>query len=88
VVLQELMVNMRKHSMAGNVVLQFERLEERIHIYYQDNGVGMSDDIIFNNGLTNTGNRIAAIDGEITFETQAEQGLKIHIHFPIAKSNI
>jgi tetratricopeptide (TPR) repeat protein len=88
VVLQELMVNMRKHSMAGNVVLQFERLEERIHIYYQDNGVGMSDDIIFNNGLTNTGNRIAAIGGEITFETQAEQGLKIHIHFPIAKSNI
>jgi hypothetical protein len=47
-----------------------------------------SDDIIFKNGLTNTGNRIAAIGGEITFETQAEQGLKIHIHFPIAKSKI
>lgn len=47
-----------------------------------------SDDIIFKNGLKNTGNRIAAIGRDLTFVTQAEQGLKTHIHFPIAKSNI
>ena len=47
-----------------------------------------TSDITLENGVCNTGNRIAGIGGEITFETQAEQGLKIHIHFPIAKKNI
>ena len=58
------------------------------HVIACFNFKNYSDDIIFKNGLTNTGNRIAAVGGEITFETQAERGLKIHIHFPIAKSNI
>ena len=37
----------------------------------------------FKNGLTNTGNRINAINGTITFDTKIEKGLKIDIAFPI-----
>jgi signal transduction histidine kinase len=83
-ILQELMVNMKKHSSASNVAIRFEQKQHKISIYYTDNGVGMLPEQQFNNGLTNTGNRIIAIDGEITFESKVEKGLKIQITFPIS----
>lgn len=83
-ILQELMVNMAKHSSATNVELMFEHHKNQIHIYYVDNGVGMPKDIQFKNGLTNTGNRINIINGAITFDTEVEKGLKIQISFPVS----
>lgn len=83
-ILQELMVNMKKHSYASDVVLKFERNDQQIKISYTDNGVGFDDAQTFNNGLTNTGNRINTISGNITFDTKAEKGLKIKITFPVS----
>ncbi|RZK41219.1 MAG: tetratricopeptide repeat-containing sensor histidine kinase [Pedobacter sp.] len=84
-ILQELMVNMKKHSGASSVVVRFMIDANNIfHIYYADNGNGMSSEQQFNNGLTSTGNRIVAIDGEIIFDTKVEKGLKIQISFPIS----
>ncbi len=83
-ILQELMVNMKKHSSASNVVIRFEQKDDKITISYTDNGVGMLPEQQFKNGLTNTGNRIITIDGEIIFDTKAEKGLKIQISFPIS----
>lgn len=83
-ILQELMVNMSKHSKATRVVVKFEMRENWIYIHYSDNGVGMRDGAKHNNGLRNTGNRIEDIRGAITFDTQAEKGLKIQISFPIS----
>ena len=83
-VLQELMVNMDKHSEASNVAVKFMQTNNCIHIYYTDNGIGMSKERQFNNGLTNTGNRIKSIHGEIIFDTKAEKGLKVQISFPVS----
>lgn len=83
-ILQELMVNMKKHSKATSVAVRFQEREKTIFIYYTDNGIGIPADITFNNGLRNTGNRIKAIHGEITFDTEAELGLKIRILFPVS----
>lgn len=83
-ILQELMVNMKKHSGASNVAVRFEDSADQIKIYYTDNGVGMSDETSFKNGLRNTGNRIDAIHGEITFDIKVEKGLKIQICFPFS----
>jgi signal transduction histidine kinase len=83
-ILQELLVNMRKHSKASNVALRFEQKDDHIYIYYTDNGIGMNDNTRFNNGLRNTGNRIDAINGAITFDTKAEKGTKIQISFPLS----
>ncbi len=83
-IIQELMVNMKKHSQASNVVMRFENNGEQIKIYYTDNGVGMPKDKGFNNGLRNTGNRIEEINGAIIFDTEVEKGLKIQISFPIS----
>jgi signal transduction histidine kinase len=83
-ILQELMVNMKKHSHASNVVVKFEQCDNDIHIYYADNGIGMKEGFRQRNGLTNTGNRIKSLQGEIIFDTEVEKGLKIQISFPIS----
>ncbi|WAC39359.1 tetratricopeptide repeat-containing sensor histidine kinase [Pedobacter sp. SL55] len=83
-ILQELMVNMAKHSGATQVSVSFEHNNQEIKIYYKDNGVGIPKSAQFKNGLTNTGNRIKNISGSITFETLTETGLEIKISFPIS----
>jgi len=83
-ILQELMVNMKKHSHASNVVVKFEQRHNDVHIFYADNGIGMKKGFQQHNGLTNTGNRIESLHGEIIFDTEVEKGLKIQISFPIS----
>ena len=83
-VLQELMVNMRKHSKASLVALVFIEKEEYLKINYSDNGKGTTQEAIRNgNGLQNVENRISSINGKLTFETEKEQGLKIFISIPL-----
>lgn len=83
-VIRELLVNMKKHSKASNVALRFEKINNIINIYYTDNGIGISDELIFKNGLSNTVSRIENINGKITFDTKTEKGLKINISFPLS----
>lgn len=83
-VIRELMVNMKKHSNASNVALKFEKINNNINIHYTDNGIGISDELIFKNGLSNTVSRIDNINGKIIFDTKTEKGLKINISFPVS----
>jgi signal transduction histidine kinase len=81
-ILQELMVNMQKHSRADNVVIRFALKSSRCHISYVDNGIGIPNGTPQKNGLENTGNRIKGIGGQITFDSDAGKGLQIQIAFP------
>ena len=83
-IIRELLVNMKKHSKANNVILKFEKINNLININYADNGIGISDELIFKNGLSNTVSRIENINGKITFETKTEKGLKVNISFPVS----
>ena len=76
-VLQELLINMRKHSEASVVVLSFKKQDKKIKISYSDNGRGC--DLKMNTGLQNTENRIDSINGIISFETEPNQGFKSKI---------
>lgn len=81
-VLQELMVNMKKHSNASVVVLKFETDSNKIFINYYDNGKGCEKSKIIKNGLQNMENRILSVKGAITFETEPEKGFKVKITMP------
>lgn len=81
-VLQELMVNMKKHSNATIVVLKFEENQNIISIDYVDNGKGCILNEIIKNGLQNMENRIIAIKGTIIFDSEPENGFKIKISTP------
>ncbi len=80
--IRELMVNMKKHSQASHVALKFEKINSTVEIQYKDNGIGISGDLIYKNGLRNTASRIEAIGGTITFDTKIEKGLKVNLSFP------
>jgi tetratricopeptide (TPR) repeat protein len=82
-ILQELMVNMKKHSAARNVNIWFEEQAGQLKIQYTDDGVGLPANFSNGNGLTNTGNRIQEMGGRIIFDKSSTQGLKIEINLPI-----
>ncbi|WP_316930956.1 tetratricopeptide repeat-containing sensor histidine kinase [Flavobacterium reichenbachii] len=81
-VLQELMVNMKKHSASSLVVLKFDTNSKSLLIDYSDNGKGCEKKQIIKNGLQNMENRILAIKGTITFDTEPDKGFKVKITLP------
>jgi signal transduction histidine kinase len=86
-VIQELMVNMRKHSDARHVVFHFSRSDRHLEIAYKDDGHGFSSNFIKGNGLKSTGTRINQIGGEITFATETAKGAEIKILIPILSND-
>jgi signal transduction histidine kinase len=76
-VLQELMTNMKKHSGATAVLLNFRQQGKHISIAYSDNGKGCT--LKNKNGLQNAENRIQAIKGTIIFESEPGNGFRSKI---------
>ncbi|WP_317129083.1 ATP-binding protein [Flavobacterium sp. 270] len=81
-ILQELMVNMKKHSQAKLVLIQFDNDTKSIFINYTDNGKGSEQSEMIKNGLQNMESRIEAVKGTIDFETAPEKGFKAKISIP------
>ena len=83
-VLQELMVNMKKHSAATMVALRFEANPKYLIIQYTDNGKG-ADFINAKRGLglAHVENRMENIKGQITFESKPGEGFVARINIPI-----
>ncbi len=82
-VLQEWMVNMKKHSQAGQVVIRFERNDNHLKIYYKDNGVGMSKEKGKGKGIANMISRIENLGGSVLFSGGLGEGLGITIDIPL-----
>ena len=81
--LQELMINMRKHSSASIVVIQFKHKNSRISISYSDNGKGLTDNPnTTKNGLLNVENRMVSINGKVIFEPKPGKGLSLTLSYP------
>lgn len=82
-VLQELMINMGRHSEATLITIGFEDSAKILIVEYADDGVGASEqDLKAKNGLRNTEKRIQAIGGTITFDSGKDEGFKAHIQIP------
>ncbi|MFV8392606.1 tetratricopeptide repeat-containing sensor histidine kinase [Flavobacterium sp. LB2P6] len=83
-VLQELLVNMKKHSQCSLVVLTFKKNGNKLQIDYTDNGIGATlKQLNSKNGLQNIENRIQAIKGTITFDTKLDKRFRVHFIFPM-----
>ncbi|MFD2890874.1 hypothetical protein ACFS5J_02480 [Flavobacterium chuncheonense] len=77
--IQELLVNMKKHSNASLVLISFENNLNEIKITYKDNGIGITD-LKIKNGLSNMENRIENVSGKCIFES--DNGFKALINIP------
>lgn len=82
-ILQELMINLGKHSKANTVAITFENSGSDLKINYEDDGIGASkNELLLKNGLLNTEKRIKAIGGSIIFESEKGNGFKAEIRVP------
>jgi len=85
-VLNELMINMKKHSHAKNVVIVFKQEDNKGFINYKDDGVGFDSGSEFGNGLNNTVSRIKSLNGDVNFGKSEKAGVFIAISFPLESS--
>lgn len=83
-ILQEMMVNMKKHSGASLVALIFSTEKNLLKINYSDNGKGATENSINSgNGIRNIRMRLKTVNGKATIEP-AEKGFKAEICIPVS----
>lgn len=83
-VLQELLVNMKKHSYATLVSISFKRADQNIIINYTDNGKGTDiNTITLKNGIHNIETRLLAIKATIDIDSAPEKGFKVFLKIPL-----
>ncbi|MFC0514603.1 ATP-binding protein [Mucilaginibacter angelicae] len=82
-VLQELMVNMSKHSKATQAYVGFYAKDGRLCLEYRDDGVGLAGKETAGKGMHNTVSRIEALNGTISFDGVEAKGLRVLIQLPI-----
>ncbi|OAB76075.1 tetratricopeptide repeat-containing sensor histidine kinase [Cochleicola gelatinilyticus] len=81
--LQELLVNMAKHSNASLVFIKFQQQQNNIHVTYKDNGVGGSIHPKKGTGLANTASRIENCNGTFNFNPTLGKGVEVNITIPL-----
>ncbi|SHM10028.1 tetratricopeptide repeat-containing sensor histidine kinase [Flavobacterium chilense] len=83
-VLQELLVNMKKHSNSSLVNIDFVKTDRNVIINYIDNGKGIDiNNITLKNGLYNIENRVLSIKGTIDIDSAPGKGFKAFFKFPV-----
>lgn len=79
-VIRELLVNMRKHSQASQVILRFVKEKDDYEIKYTDNGIGLAEHVVEKNGFINMRSRLADLDAKFEIGERIS-GLRISIKF-------
>ncbi len=87
-VVQELINNAIKHAKASEVLVQFIREGNQVHITVEDNGIGFdkNKDLKKKNsgmGLSNLQTRVAYLKGNIDFESEENEGTTVNVHINI-----
>ena len=81
--LQELMVNMKKHSNASVVLIDFITRGKKIEIRYSDNGNGCTKGkMVLKNGLLNVEDRMNSISGNMIFDDNSNKGFHLILTYP------
>lgn len=82
-ILQELLVNMKKHSQASIVMVNFQKQGRYLIMTYSDNGMGITKENLENgHGIKNMEQRLAGIGGKINFDLRSTSGTKGAVSIP------
>lgn len=83
-ILQELLANVVRHAHASEVRVRLQRDAGLLTMSVQDNGVGMpADRPLHGNGLCGIHERVAAIGGRFTIDSQSGGGTLLTLSFPL-----
>lgn len=79
--MREAATNIVKHSNASNCLITFELSESNFLVKVADNGIGLSQDTIWGNGITGIKERLTLIEGCLTIHS--EQHTVISMKVPV-----
>lgn len=93
-IVQESLSNVKKHSKASNVFVNFEVVNDFYRLYIFDDGIGFdteklkenSEDISSGFGLVSMRERIELLDGEIDIKSEPGKGTRINIKIPFEQN--
>jgi len=86
-ILQEALNNATKHSSAKNVLICIKKIENKIELIVQDDGIGFNiADVKKGIGLKNIENRVYLINGHLQVKTAPGKGCTLVVHFPYKKN--
>lgn len=82
-IIQELLNNTLKHAQADNVQLSLTQFEDRVALYYQDDGIGFdTNEIEHGYGLKNIKERVKVFNGYL-FMHADQSGTQVEVEIPI-----
>lgn len=82
--LQELMINVKKHSNASAVIIAFAKASNNtLYVEYKDNGTTLVPELSEGSGLQNVDSRISDLNGSFTFESNKHTGCMATISIPV-----
>jgi signal transduction histidine kinase len=83
-ILQELIVNMKKHSYVNLVIISFSETYKNLVVSYSDRGKGVKISAVGKGGgFQNVENRIFSLNGTVNFESQKGEGFKVVMLIPV-----
>jgi two-component system, NarL family, sensor kinase len=86
-IIQELLSNSIKHSLARNIIIHLSSFEDELSIIYEDDGIGFKHDPIQSGlGLDNIETRVQSLNGVVKFDS-GKFGVSYHIEIPLTLSH-
>ncbi len=80
---QELLNNTLKHAEARNVQLSLTQFEDKVALYYQDDGIGFDpEEIQYGYGLKNIKERVKVFNGYLSIHSD-QDGTQVEVEIPI-----
>ncbi|MCX7875366.1 MAG: ATP-binding protein, partial [Melioribacteraceae bacterium] len=90
-IIQELLLNVSKHSKATILNFEFVKNENTLNIVVEDNGVGFKQEEIQkpnSMGLINIFECVKILDGKISINSKLNNGTKVEINLPLNNNQI
>ncbi|GCE48656.1 two-component system, NarL family, sensor histidine kinase LiaS [Thermosporothrix hazakensis] len=89
-VMQEALSNIARHSKATSVELQLRYEEDAVFLEISDNGIGFQVEAARGKGvgLLSIEERIEAINGSVTIESERDMGTTLCIHCPLTQKDL
>jgi signal transduction histidine kinase len=74
----EALTNAVKHARAGYIEVRITADDDRLTVEVSDDGIGGAQATVDGTGLAGLGDRIAALDGELTITSPPGRGTTLH----------
>ncbi|MCF4102582.1 histidine kinase [Gillisia sp. M10.2A] len=83
-ILQEFFSNVIKHSKAGNLKVEFNITEDRLHISAADDGLGFNpEEVEKSSGMFNMSSRAKLINADFNLNSSIGKGTSVSLRYPI-----